>query len=143
MKQHRRGFEPTDSFAYWLEKQFASDPGFERRFREGSSRLFLGYDIQCRREDIGLTQADLATKIGTSQRAIKRIELGEQPRVTLATLQNIGDALGLELTVEFRKPAKRKSRSARGASRAVVATSQNPKPKTQNRTAAPARMKKR
>lgn len=48
----------------------------------------------------GLTQKELAKKIGTKQSAIARLESGEH-NATLAFLQRVADALGTRLKVSL------------------------------------------
>lgn len=56
------------------------------------------------REAAGLSQRDLAARMGTSQAAIARLEAGGVG-ATLTTLQRAATALGLELSVELRPTA--------------------------------------
>ena len=50
------------------------------------------------RTDAGLTQADLATRMGTTQSAIARMEAGGS-RPTLETLEKLARAVGSDLLV--------------------------------------------
>jgi ribosome-binding protein aMBF1 (putative translation factor) len=60
----------------------------------------LAEQIRRLREEQGMTQEQLAEKVGTTQPAIARLEAGgTEPR--LDTLERIGSALGLELVVRF------------------------------------------
>lgn len=56
------------------------------------------------RQAAGLTQAELAKKIGTSQSAIARLEDADYRGRTVAMMVRIASALGLEYHHEFRKP---------------------------------------
>ncbi len=53
------------------------------------------------RKSRGLTQAELARRIGTTAQNVQRIERGER-NPTVTTLIRIADALDLELVVELR-----------------------------------------
>jgi predicted transcriptional regulator len=53
------------------------------------------------RERLGITQAELAARIGSTQPAIARLEAGGVSP-SLATLRRIAAALGMELVVELR-----------------------------------------
>ncbi|MBT5954359.1 helix-turn-helix transcriptional regulator [bacterium] len=56
--------------------------------------------IKSLRKQKGWTQSELASHVGTSQRAIVRLEKGEtEPNV--ATLKKIALAFGLKLSIEF------------------------------------------
>ena len=63
------------------------------------SRLAMAHKMAVAREKAGLSQAELARKIGTDQASISRIERGER-NITLETLAKITRALGLKLTIE-------------------------------------------
>ena len=54
----------------------------------------------------GMTQADLAKKVGTSVPAVSRIESGHH-ETTVKTLHRFADALGLDLHVSFEERAER------------------------------------
>ena len=52
------------------------------------------------RMDVGLTQAELAERMGTSHSAISRIESGQHP-TTVTTLQRVAAALDLRFVMGF------------------------------------------
>jgi len=60
----------------------------------------IGNTIANLRLSRGLTQADLARKIGTKQPAIARIEQGQNPP-SLRTLLRIADALNARLVIRL------------------------------------------
>ena len=60
--------------------------------------LKIGRAIAQSRIKLGLTQADLAAKIGTSQSAINRIEHGKQ-NASLEIISKIGEALETPILV--------------------------------------------
>jgi ribosome-binding protein aMBF1 (putative translation factor) len=73
--------------------------GYERARRAYE----LGQQVRAMRLDRGLTQGQLAEKVGTSQAAIARLEAGGvEP--TLRTLETLAHALGGELVVSIREP---------------------------------------
>ena len=57
------------------------------------------------RETTGLTQTELAEKIGTKQPALSRLEKGGIKKATIETLNKIADALDMELIIKL-KPRK-------------------------------------
>jgi transcriptional regulator with XRE-family HTH domain len=67
----------------------------------------LAERIRLARERAGLTQAQLAARIGSTQPALARLEAGGVTP-NLDTLGRLANALGLELVVELR-PARRAS----------------------------------
>src|SRR5689334_7326210 len=58
--------------------------------------------VQKARKRAGLKQTELANRIGTSQKAITRIESG-QHYATIGTLERVADATGTILDVTLRK----------------------------------------
>ena len=65
----------------------------------------------------GLTQAQVAEKIGTTQSAVARMESGSgKPSPSLATLTKYADALGCKLEVRLvRRPRPAKALAARSS----------------------------
>jgi transcriptional regulator with XRE-family HTH domain len=61
----------------------------------------VGERIRTERERLGLTQAELADRIGSTQPAVARLEAGGVTP-SLDTLGRVAEALGFELVVEFR-----------------------------------------
>ena len=74
--------------------------------RGGYRRAKAAYEIAERvrhaRERRGLTQAELAARIGSTQPALARLEAGGVTP-NLDTLHRIAEALGLELVVDLRR----------------------------------------
>lgn len=58
-------------------------------------------DVAARRQDLGLSQRELAGLTGTTQSAIARLERGGRPP-RIDTLLRIADALDCDLSVELR-----------------------------------------
>ncbi len=61
-----------------------------------------GETIKDRRSILGISQQDLADISGVSLRTIKMIEVGKS-NPSVATLEKIGNVLGLELIFQLRK----------------------------------------
>ncbi|WHS49640.1 MULTISPECIES: helix-turn-helix domain-containing protein [Rothia] len=57
------------------------------------------FQLQELRKDLGLTQTDLAEKIGVSQKRISQMEKGDIESVSIKTLHKYLAALGADLTV--------------------------------------------
>lgn len=68
----------------------------------GATRLALdvGDKVRDAREAAGLSQRELAARMGTSQAAVARLEAGGVG-ATLTTLQKVAGALDLKVTVEL------------------------------------------
>ena len=85
----------------WLEKKLAS-PKFRRGFEEEVQKLAIGEQLCRLRQEAGLTQAQVAKRIGTTASAISRYENADYDRYELRTLRKIVHACGgrLEISME-------------------------------------------
>ena len=70
--------------------------GYERAGRT----IRLAMEIHDLREKRGLSQRELAERLGTTQSAVARLEAGNVSP-TLATLDRVAEGLGVELVVSF------------------------------------------
>jgi ribosome-binding protein aMBF1 (putative translation factor) len=77
---------------------------YDRASAEARLAAEVGERIHAAREAAGLSQRELARRMGTSQAAIDRLESGGVG-ATLTTLQRVATALGLEVNVELRPSA--------------------------------------
>lgn len=73
-------------------------------YAEARDAFELGGRVRAERERAGLTQAELAERMGTTQPTVARLEAGGVTP-SLDTLHRAAEALGLELVVDFRHPA--------------------------------------
>ncbi len=80
----------------WIDQQ-RHDPAFAREF----DSLEPAYQVARLRILRGLTQQELADKVGTQQPSIARIESGKR-RASIAMLDKIAEALDAELVVSLR-----------------------------------------
>lgn len=79
----------------------AAKAGYER-----ARRAFeLAEQVRALREAKGLSQSELAARIGSTQPAVARLEAGGVAP-TIDTLERIAEALGLELSVSFSRRKK-------------------------------------
>jgi UDP-N-acetylglucosamine 1-carboxyvinyltransferase len=65
-----------------------------------NKRLEVGQLIKQTRIDAGLSQRDLAGKLGVAESTMHHYEKGKQ-NLTIDTLQKIAEAVGTKITVEF------------------------------------------
>jgi ribosome-binding protein aMBF1 (putative translation factor) len=93
-------------FEDWLKKEL-KDPQFRRGYEHEKRGVFLAYRILTLREKLGLSQKAMAQRMGTSQQAVARLESGEYEGYTLKTLEKVAEALGAELVVDLRRPARK------------------------------------
>lgn len=88
------------TFREYLKDQL-KNPEFRKGYEEEKRKLDLGYQIFLTRTKLGMTQAELAHKIGTHQSNISRLEFGNY-NFTVEMLAKIARALGSELKIELR-----------------------------------------
>jgi len=75
-------------------------PGFREMAQR---RKDLSAELVTRRRAIGLSQTQVAARMGTSQSAVARLEAGEAD-VRLSTLERYAEAVGLELDWQLGAP---------------------------------------
>jgi transcriptional regulator with XRE-family HTH domain len=68
-------------------------PGFREMAQR---RKDLSAELVSRRQAVGLSQTEVAARMGTSQSAVARLEAGESD-VRLSTLERYASAVGMEL----------------------------------------------
>ncbi len=83
---------------YWA-KQMA-DPEFRRIYEEEAKKKELWLQLIEARQAAGLTQQEVAKRMGVSQAQIARIEKSGYDAYTLRTLRRYLDALGDQFTLE-------------------------------------------
>lgn len=85
-----------------LEQMSAAERSkFDATYAATKLALEVGEQVRDARESAGLTQRELASRMGTSQAAIARLEAGGVG-ATLTTLQKVATALHLEVEVLLR-----------------------------------------
>ena len=88
----------------WLDSKM-QDPKFRKGFEEELEKLSIAEQIVRLRKQAGLTQAQLAKKIGTTASAISRYENSEYDRYELRTLMRITRACGGHLKLILEGPS--------------------------------------
>jgi ribosome-binding protein aMBF1 (putative translation factor) len=88
--------------ATWEEIKAArgASPARRRGYEQAGRALRLALEIRALREKKGLSQRELAERMGTTQSAIARLEAGNISP-SLATLDKIAQALGVELSLSL------------------------------------------
>jgi HTH-type transcriptional regulator / antitoxin HipB len=103
MGKHRRRHEGIDPDVEedgqeHLRQMLKTDEEFRREWEANRTKRELGIFIVEKRLEQGLSQRELAERVGTSQNRIYVIESG-QVDVRLATLQRLAEALGFPVIV--------------------------------------------
>jgi transcriptional regulator with XRE-family HTH domain len=77
---------------------------YDRAYAAAKVATEVGERVRAAREEAGLSQRELAVRMGTSQAAVARLEAGGVG-ATLTTLHRVASALGLDLSIELRPSA--------------------------------------
>jgi HTH-type transcriptional regulator / antitoxin HipB len=103
-----------------LKEERARKPAVRVSYERARGAYRLAERVRVLREARGISQGELAQRMGTTQSAVARLEAGGT-YPNFLTLERVGHALRAELVVEFKdaSPAPRKS-LIRGARTGVV-----------------------
>lgn len=86
-----------------FKKSLLKDPETKSAYDALAQEHAIAEKIIEKRLESGLTQAELAAKVGTKQSAISRLESGNyNPSITF--LQKVAQALNLNLVISFSNP---------------------------------------
>jgi len=88
----------TALYRFNIERE---SPRFRKIYYDELNRLNLAHRIAELREKCGLTQAELARRVGTTQAGISRLENPNYRNYSLKTLEKVAIALGARLRVEL------------------------------------------
>ena len=84
----------------WVEKKL-SNIKFRKGYDDAYEKLSIGEQILRLRLAAGLTQAEVAKRVGTTASAISRYENAEYDRYELRTLKKIAEACGGRFQIVF------------------------------------------
>ena len=110
MKTKRKG-----EFMEWLDAELTHAPALRQRVEERMNEIRLNQELAALRTRRGLSQAQLARRLGVSQPAIAKLESGRVKNLQLRTLVRWATALGGHVRVELSRPTHRRKVTARGA----------------------------
>jgi ribosome-binding protein aMBF1 (putative translation factor) len=100
-KTKRRNPHIGDDALADVRARVQRNPQLRARIDAAVARATIGVMVKRARTAAGLTQAQLATRAGTTQPVIARIESGRALTTSLELLDRIARAFGGRLTVEF------------------------------------------
>ena len=99
----------------WLDKIIHQSPAFQAQVEEELAAINVAQDLVALRESRGLSQAQLADRLGITQSAIAQLESAQPKNVELRTLVRVAAALGAHVDVSIRpRRQARKSRQRAG-----------------------------
>jgi ribosome-binding protein aMBF1 (putative translation factor) len=82
-------------------RESMKDPEFKKAWHELDTEFELMESMIKAREKAGMTQEELAKKIGTKQPALSRLERGGFKKATVETLNKIAEALDARLIIKL------------------------------------------
>lgn len=104
-KKQREQFDPVEagkrSYETW-RKELHATPGYEELYAEEAAKSDLWLQLVEARQAAGLTQIEMAERLGVSQAQVSRIEKRGYDSYTLKTLRRYVEALGEGFSLEVR-----------------------------------------
>lgn len=100
-KKHNLAAEGQASYQRWRDELMAN-PEYEALYKEEAAKKELWLQLVEARQSSGLTQADVATRLGVSQAQVARIEKRGYDSYTLNTLRRYVQALGAGFALEVK-----------------------------------------
>lgn len=91
----------TISINELIERKKASSPQFAAEFEKEKQKLNVAIAVAQLRDELGMTQRELAEKAGKPQSTIARIENGSM-NVSFNILYEIATSVGKEVKIEFK-----------------------------------------
>jgi transcriptional regulator with XRE-family HTH domain len=98
------------NFDRYLEEHL-KDPDFAERFKRAGEAWDVALQLAALRKDSGLSQAQLAKRLGTSQQQISRLESPGYEGHSLSMLRRVAEALGARVKVKIYRHTKEKMRA--------------------------------
>ena len=95
------------NFDLYLEEQLR-DPDFAKRFEKAGGAWDVALKLASLRKASGLSQKQLAKRVGTSQQQISRLESPSYEGHSLSMLRRVAEVLGATIHVEIQPERSRK-----------------------------------
>lgn len=106
---------PKTNFDAYLE-ELLRDPEFAERFERASRDWDVALQLAAQRERAGLTQKELANRVGTTQQQISRLETPSY-RGSLSMLDRVAEALDLRVEVRLAPTKRQRNATKKSAPR--------------------------
>ena len=90
------------NFDRYLEDQL-EDPVFAARFKEAGEAWDVALQISALRKESGLSQRELAKRVGTSQQQISRLESPGYSGHSMSMLRRVAHVMGASVRVQIRR----------------------------------------
>src|SRR5579871_5271007 len=92
-----------DQHREFVERRGRKSAAYQKMFARTLHQIDLALLVREMREDTGLTQTELAKRVGTTQSVIARLEDAEYTGHSLAMLERIATACGVALKLHAEK----------------------------------------
>lgn len=112
----RKRSEHANSLVTWLDDRI-DRKGLRVEVDELVDQIMIQQRLTAMREKIGMSQRELARRVGVSQPVIARLESRKIKNVTLRTLVRAASALGATLTINIKPSSRRATRRSHAARR--------------------------
>lgn len=96
------------NFALYLEEQL-KDPELARRFQKAGEAWNVALQLASLRKKSGMSQKELAQRVGTSQQQISRLESPSYEGHSLSMLRRVTEVLGAKLHVIIQENKHRRT----------------------------------
>lgn len=107
MAVEKAGMRQKTNFDRYLEDQL-KDPEFAVRFQKAGEAWDVALQVAALRKEAGISQQELAKRVGTTQQQISRLESPAYEGHSLSMLRRVAEVLGAEVRVEFQHKKRRK-----------------------------------
>ncbi len=90
-----------------MVKEMLKDPGVKAEYDAQAEEFVLLDELLRARQHAGLTQAEVAARMGTQTSAVARLEAGggsQRHSPSIATLRRYAEAVGCQLEIRLRLP---------------------------------------
>ncbi len=101
-------------FMSWVDRELSADPQLARAVEDAVTEMKLEQQIVALRERQGLSQRQLAERLGTSQPYVAKLESGRLKNLGVRTLVKCARALDAVVSIRL-APNRRSSAAARVA----------------------------
>ncbi|MBU4462533.1 MAG: helix-turn-helix domain-containing protein [Proteobacteria bacterium] len=91
------------NFDRYLEEQL-KDPDFARRYQKAGDAWDVALQLAALRKKAGLSQKELAQRVGTSQQQISRLESTSYEGHSLSMLRRVAEVLGAKVHIDIQLP---------------------------------------
>ena len=95
------------NFDRYLEDQL-KDPIFAARFKEAGEAWDVALQIAALRKEVGMSQKELAERVGTSQQQISRLESPGYEGHSMSMLRRVAHVMGASVRVQIRRERGRR-----------------------------------